>query len=144
MKKISTILAGLCLLLLTACGGSSPSSVAEEAMGYLAKDDVEKFVDMAYVDPDADEAQVEQGKKMLSGIFGMALNEMKKQHQGYKSFEAISEEVNEEEGTAEVTMKALNETELSGEDAERMQRMIDALEDLDDVQQVYTTAVFND
>ena len=44
---------------------------------------------------------------------------------------------------AEVTMKALNETELSGEDAERMQRMIDALEDLDDVQQVYTTAVFN-
>ena len=45
---------------------------------------------------------------------------------------------------AEVTMKALNETSLSGEDAERMQRMIDALEDLDDVQQVYTTAVFED
>ena len=42
---------------------------------------------------------------------------------------------------AEVTMKALNETELTGEDAERMQRLIDALEDLDDVQQVYTTAV---
>lgn len=44
---------------------------------------------------------------------------------------------------AEITMKALNETELQGEDAERMQRLIDALEDLDDVQQVYTTAVFN-
>ena len=44
---------------------------------------------------------------------------------------------------AEVTLKALNETELQGEDAERMQRLIDALEDLDDVQQVYTTAVFN-
>ncbi len=44
---------------------------------------------------------------------------------------------------AEVTMKALNETELTGDDAERMQRMIDALEDLDDVQQVYTTAVFD-
>ena len=40
-------------------------------------------------------------------------------------------------------MKALNETELQGEDAERMQRLIDALEDLDDVQQVYTTAVLN-
>ena len=35
----------------------------------------------------------------------------------------------------------MNETELTGEDAERMQRLIDALEDLDDVQQVYTTAV---
>lgn len=42
---------------------------------------------------------------------------------------------------AEITMKPLNETELSEEDAERMQRLIDALEDLDDVQQVYTTAV---
>ena len=45
---------------------------------------------------------------------------------------------------AEVPMQALNETSLSGEDAERMQRLIDALEDLDDVQQVYTTAVFED
>ena len=42
---------------------------------------------------------------------------------------------------AEITMKPVNETELSEEDAERMQRLIDALEDLDDVQQVYTTAV---
>ena len=41
---------------------------------------------------------------------------------------------------AEVTMKPLAETVLSGDDAERMQKLLDTLEDLDDVQQVYTTA----
>ncbi|EEG07402.1 YebC/PmpR family DNA-binding transcriptional regulator [Pseudogulbenkiania ferrooxidans] len=44
----------------------------------------------------------------------------------------------------EVTMRALNETELTGEDAERMQKLLDALEDLDDVQEVYTSAVMDD
>lgn len=44
----------------------------------------------------------------------------------------------------EVTMRAQNETELTGEDAERMQKLIDALEDLDDVQEVYTTAVMDE
>ena len=41
---------------------------------------------------------------------------------------------------AEVTMKPLSETVLTGDDAERMQKLLDILEDLDDVQQVYTTA----
>lgn len=45
---------------------------------------------------------------------------------------------------AEVTMKPLNETELSGDDAVKMQKLLDALEDLDDVQQVYTSAVLED
>ena len=41
---------------------------------------------------------------------------------------------------AEVTMKASNETELTGGDAANMQKLLDALESLDDVQNVYTTA----
>ena len=44
---------------------------------------------------------------------------------------------------AEVTMKPSNETDMSGEDAAKMQKLIDALESLDDVQDVYTTAVFS-
>lgn len=43
---------------------------------------------------------------------------------------------------AEVTMKALNETEISEEDSIKMQKLLDAFNDLDDVQEVYTTAVF--
>lgn len=44
----------------------------------------------------------------------------------------------------EVTMKPQNETELSDDDAAKMQRLLDALDNLDDVQEVYTSAVFGD
>ncbi len=44
----------------------------------------------------------------------------------------------------EVTMKPENETELTGGDALRMQKLIDALEALDDVQEVYTSAAFDE
>jgi len=46
--------------------------------------------------------------------------------------------------TGAVVMKALNETELSGEEAAKMQKLLDALESLDDVQDVYTTAVLDE
>jgi YebC/PmpR family DNA-binding regulatory protein len=42
---------------------------------------------------------------------------------------------------AEVTMKPNTEVEFLGEDALKMQKLIDALESLDDVQDVYTSAV---
>ncbi len=42
----------------------------------------------------------------------------------------------------EVTMKPSAETEMAGEEAARMQKLLDALESLDDVQDVYTTASF--
>jgi YebC/PmpR family DNA-binding regulatory protein len=41
---------------------------------------------------------------------------------------------------AEVTMKSTSDTVLTGDDAARMQKLLDALDDLDDVQAVYTTA----
>ena len=44
----------------------------------------------------------------------------------------------------QVTMKAENETELTGDDAAKMQRLIDALEGLDDVQDVYTSVVIDE
>ena len=38
-------------------------------------------------------------------------------------------------------MRAQNEAVLEGDEAVRMQKLLDALEDLDDVQDVYTSAV---
>ncbi|MBP7131198.1 MAG: YebC/PmpR family DNA-binding transcriptional regulator [Aquabacterium sp.] len=44
---------------------------------------------------------------------------------------------------AEVTMRAENTVELAGDDAARMQKLLDVLEDLDDVQEVYHNAELN-
>lgn len=43
-----------------------------------------------------------------------------------------------------IVMKPLNETLLTGDDASKMQKILDQLESLDDVQEVYTTAVFDE
>lgn len=40
-------------------------------------------------------------------------------------------------------MKPATETEFEGEDAEKMQKLLDALENLDDVQEIYTNAVID-
>ncbi len=47
-------------------------------------------------------------------------------------------------GFGGVTMKASNEITLSGDDATRMQKLIDVLESLDDVQDVYSSAVIDE
>lgn len=46
--------------------------------------------------------------------------------------------------TAEVTMQASTSTELNAREAEKMLRLIDRLEDLDDVQNVYSNAEISD
>jgi YebC/PmpR family DNA-binding regulatory protein len=45
---------------------------------------------------------------------------------------------------AEVTMRAENTVEITGEDAARMQKLLDVLEDLDDVQEVYHNAALSE
>lgn len=45
---------------------------------------------------------------------------------------------------AEVTMRPENTIELSGDDAARMQKLLDVLEDLDDVQDVFHNAEINE
>ena len=45
---------------------------------------------------------------------------------------------------AEVTMKPTTEIAFTGEDAAKMQKLMDALETLDDVQEVYTSAVMQE
>ena len=65
----------------------------------------------------------------------------------YADFESVKAALEAAGLTAEVagvTMRAENPIELSGEDAVRMQKLLDALENLDDVQEVYSNAVINE
>jgi YebC/PmpR family DNA-binding regulatory protein len=45
---------------------------------------------------------------------------------------------------AEVTMRAENPIELAGDDAQRMQKLLDVIEDLDDVQDVFHNALIGE
>ena len=61
----------------------------------------------------------------------------------YTDFEAVKAALEAAGLTAEVTgvtMRADNTIELTGDDAERMQKLLDVLEDLDDTQEIYHNA----
>jgi YebC/PmpR family DNA-binding regulatory protein len=61
----------------------------------------------------------------------------------YADLEAVKKALEAAGLTAEiagVTMRPENTIELSGEDAERMQKLLDVLEDLDDTQEIYHNA----
>ena len=54
----------------------------------------------------------------------------------------MAAELNPED--AETTQRASTDAELSGEEAEKVLTLLNALEDLDDVQNVFTNASFPD
>jgi len=62
----------------------------------------------------------------------------------YAQVRAALEQAGLKAEVAEITMKPMNETVLEGEDATRMQKLLDAIENLDDVQQVFTSAVIDE
>ncbi len=65
-------------------------------------------------------------------------------HNDFSSVKQALEKAGLKPELAEITMKPLSETGIAGEDAARMQKLLDALESLDDVQEVYTTAILDE
>jgi YebC/PmpR family DNA-binding regulatory protein len=62
----------------------------------------------------------------------------------YPDFETVKnalEKAGLKPEVAEITMRAENTVELSGDDATRMQKLLDVLEDLDDVQEIFHNAL---
>lgn len=62
----------------------------------------------------------------------------------FAAVKAAFEEAGMKPELAEITEKATTEAALGGEEAGRMRRLLDALEGLDDVQNVHTTAALED
>ncbi|MET0335178.1 MAG: YebC/PmpR family DNA-binding transcriptional regulator, partial [Rhizobacter sp.] len=62
----------------------------------------------------------------------------------YEAVKAALEAAGLKPEVAEVTMRAENTIDLGGEDAQRMQKLLDVLEDLDDTQEVHHNAVINE
>jgi len=61
----------------------------------------------------------------------------------FQSVKAALEAAGLKPEVAEITMRASTDSELSGDDGVKMQKLLDALESLDDVQEVYTNAVIS-
>jgi YebC/PmpR family DNA-binding regulatory protein len=62
----------------------------------------------------------------------------------YHAVKTAFEKASLQPENAEITMKPVTETELEGDEGIRMQKLLDMLEDLDDVQQVYTNVIINE
>jgi YebC/PmpR family DNA-binding regulatory protein len=65
----------------------------------------------------------------------------------YPEFEAVKnalEAAGFKPEVAEITMRADNTVEVAGDDAAKMQRLLDALEDLDDTQEVFHNAALSE
>ena len=68
-------------------------------------------------------------------------------HTSFEDFGSVKDTLDSqglEAANAEVTMLASTEVQLEAEDAEKLMRLVDQLEDLDDVQNVYSNADFSD
>jgi YebC/PmpR family DNA-binding regulatory protein len=70
--------------------------------------------------------------EVISGPYDLAAVRQKLEKSGFKP------------AFAEVSMKPTADTALVGDDAVRMQKLLDALENIDDVQEVYTTAAIEE
>lgn len=106
MKKLLGIIAFVATALLTvSCGGgNTPKSVTEKALKAMQAKDYDKFVEYVYITEKEGE-DVEGNKKMLAGMLQSKGDKLYEKKGGIKSFDVISEEIDEKGETAVVKVK---------------------------------------
>lgn len=96
----------------------------------FSSDDEETIMDIA-LEAGADDIESEDG-----------MVEVMTSPESFHTVQQALKDAGLEADMSELIQRPSTETELSGEDAEKVIKMIDALEDLDDVQDVFTNASF--
>lgn len=105
-KNFIQIFAIVLTLCMAGCGNSNtPAALAEKAAGYLQSGDYEAYADLYYFPENANPEEVKNKKELVVGLLSEKFEKTKEKNGGIKSYEIVSEEVNEEAGTAEVSMK---------------------------------------
>ena len=116
MKKI-VVMFTMCLMMMamtTGCGSShenTPRGVAEAAVKYLSKKDWKGYMDLT----DATDQQKQAMSQLLEKM-GKQVDEKG----GMKSYEIVDEQIDEEKGTATVTVKVIYENETSEDNKMKM------------------------
>lgn len=128
LRMLAAVSAVVCMVLFAAsCSSqSSPKDVASQAMECMKRGDVDKFVDLLYVEEGTDAEEVKRGKAMIKAMYegkGMAQLEKK---QGIKSYEVIDEKMNEEGNRCKVTLKV-----VYGDGSEKDNETINTIKDKD-------------
>ncbi len=108
MKSLLKVFAAFSLFLLVACGGNTPSAVAEKAYGYMKDGEYAKCVELMYSDTENSE-EYEAGAKMMEGMLQASYEKAKAKNGGIKSYEVVSEELSEDGEEAVVNMKVTYE-----------------------------------
>ncbi len=116
MKKM-IVMFTMCLMMMammTSCGSShenTPRGVAEAAVKCLSKKDWKGYMDLT----DANDKQKEAMAQMLEKM-GQQLDDKG----GMKSYEFVDEDIDEENGTATITVKVTYENQTSEDNKMKM------------------------
>ena len=123
MKKLAgfiTMLLGA--LFMAACSSSSPSDVAKKAYGYIQDENYEDFVDLLYIAPGEDAEKAKQDKECLVLLMAGLSKQNSEKKDKVKSYEVISEEIDENGEKAVVTMKVVYEDGKEKEETTNLQK----------------------
>lgn len=108
MKKFFITMALACLVcFVTSCSSNTPADVAQTSIDYLKEQKFDKYVDLIYVKPNAQDSpdELKKEKEQFADMLREKYKQALKAKGGIKDSEVLSEEVADDGETATVVLK---------------------------------------